>query len=83
MTSDDPCNFVGFELSLFKFNLKLQNVILIFVATRIRVGQVAQAARRLATDRTARVRSQVADEWRLFSLFVSRLVLESIQPTVK
>ena len=46
----------------------------------LRRGQVAQAARRLATGWTARVRSRVSAGWRFF---VSRLVLGSTQSHIK
>ena len=48
------------------------------------VGQVAQAARRLATGWTARVRSRVSEGVEIFlHSFVSRLVLGSTQPPIK
>ena len=42
-----------------------------------------QAARRLATGWTARVRSRVSEYWRFFNSSMFRLVLGTSQPPVK
>ena len=48
------------------------------------IGQVAQAARRLAAGWAARVRSRVSEGLEIFlHTFVSRLVLGSTQPPIK
>ena len=48
------------------------------------MSQAAQAARRLATGWTARVRSRVSEEVEIFlHSFVSRLALGSTQPPIK
>ena len=47
------------------------------------VGKVAQAARRLAMGWMAVVQSRMAEEYRFFHYFVSRLVLGSTQPPAK
>ena len=47
------------------------------------MGQVAQAARRLAAGWTARVRSRVSEGVEIFLYSVSRLVLGSTQPPIK
>ena len=58
-------------------------IIIINNVIKIRVGQVANAARLLTTGWTARVRFQGRRECRIFSLFVSRLVLGSAQRPIR
>ena len=59
----------SFQTSLYKYAFRnlLWNLYYIYtVYIYIYMGQVAQAAKRLATGWTARVRSRVSEVWRFF-----------------
>ena len=58
--------WVGIGTHIQRVYVTIPTLRSIFVGYRRYVGQVAQAARRLATGWTARVRSRVSEGWRFF-----------------